>query len=765
MLKKLQCFLGFVHCAAALICTVTMPSTLALAQASYDNIETPEGWAWTQIKLGQEANFNDRCAGLASHTPDQLRQVDACRQITGTFIADVLTNVKLRDLVPFAGVRITGARVVNDIDLGNSELRRPLIIKESVIEGNIDLGGVHSTSAISVVNSKVRGRLIGDELRCELALDLNATQFKYDVSLKYAKVDGYLSLAGSSVGGVVFADSLQVGGHLLMGLTKLGKPRFGAVSLRNARIGGNVEMVGAEFNGDINADSIAVGGSLFMNSARVRLTSDSRNGVILNSATVHGNIQMDGATFEVSLNADALEVRASFLMTSSDEAASFKNIYLVSARISGSLAMDGTTFADVNAGSLQVGGSIYMRSGERQGSLQRLILVGAKVGGTLEMDGTTFKSIDLRGANITRNVSIDKATINEKFDGTAMHVGESFFLKSSSFQSDKMAAVLRGSTVKGIAEMTASTFNGDLDAYAFQVGADLEMRELHARKVNLDFAQIGGNLDARDANLAEFNLPGATIRGDLRLGESKIRNEHAIGASRCTHANTPGTLTLRNASVTNLMDTEDAWPSPGNLHLSGFKFSHLGGFAADSTDQRGSEAEMRLRGMDWWDCWARLDSTYTPAPYEQLATALAKSGDRAAADEIQFLHRVRQRDAENWPTWFFSGFLEYAAGFGIGDRTFRVLYWVLGISIAGAVYLWRCVPAARKHGLLWCFGASFSRLLPVIELNKEFADFFRDPKRTRLTDWQIFVFSAFSIIGFVLGAILVAAVSGLTQKS
>ena len=174
---------------------------------------------------------------------------------------------------------------------------------------------------------------------------------------------------------------------------------------------------------------------------------------------------------------------------------------------------------------------------------------------------------------------------------------------------------------------------------------------------------------------------------------------------------------------------------------------------------------MVLRGMKWWDCWARLDDTYSPTPYEQLAYALTKAGDRAATDEIQFLHRVRQRENEHGLTWIWSGFLQYAAGFGIGDRTFRVLYWVVGISAAGALYLWACVPAARKNGPLWCFGASFSRLLPVIELNKEFTDFFNDPKRTRLTDWQVFIFSGFSIIGFVLGAILVAAVSGLTQKS
>ena len=74
------------------------------------------------------------------------------------------------------------------------------------------------------------------------------------------------------------------------------------------------------------------------------------------------------------------------------------------------------------------------------------------------------------------------------------------------------------------------------------------------------------------------------------------------------------------------------------------------------------------------------------------------------------------------------------------------------------------VPAAKLHGPIWCFGASLSRLLPVIEVNKEFADFFNDPKRERLTGWQSFIFAVVSIVGFVLGAILIAAVSGLTQS-
>jgi hypothetical protein len=91
----------------------------------------------------------------------------------------------------------------------------------------------------------------------------------------------------------------------------------------------------------------------------------------------------------------------------------------------------------------------------------------------------------------------------------------------------------------------------------------------------------------------------------------------------------------------------------------------------------------------------------------------------------------------------------------------------LCFSIAGAALLWWTVPAAHtKHrGKLWCFGASLARLLPVIEINKEFTEFFNDPERERLNWWQSILFAALGIVGFVLAAILGAAVSGLTQSS
>jgi hypothetical protein len=85
----------------------------------------------------------------------------------------------------------------------------------------------------------------------------------------------------------------------------------------------------------------------------------------------------------------------------------------------------------------------------------------------------------------------------------------------------------------------------------------------------------------------------------------------------------------------------------------------------------------------------------------------------------------------------------------------------------GAVILRFFAPGARHptRGKLWCFGASLSRLLPGIEINKEFTEFFCDPDRKRLKGWQSLFFSTYVVIGWLLVGLLVIAVSGLTQHS
>ena len=103
------------------------------AQVSFDDMQTPEGWAWAQIKEGKDADFNKRC-GTPRLDPRLNRQnpmADACRALSASFLIDVLTRAPWRQQVPYAGIRLMGARIEGDIDLKNAKLDRPLFIMRS----------------------------------------------------------------------------------------------------------------------------------------------------------------------------------------------------------------------------------------------------------------------------------------------------------------------------------------------------------------------------------------------------------------------------------------------------------------------------------------------------------------------------------------------------------------------------------------------------------------------------------------------------------
>jgi uncharacterized protein YjbI with pentapeptide repeats len=585
------------------------------------------------IKQGKPADFNDHCGLLDPKDENFYRWLDVCREVSSQFLVDLLTQAPWREAVPFAGVRIKGARIAEDIDLENAKLIRPIEIFGSRIEGAIKLNHARTDSSIQLDGSLMNGAFAADSLHAESDLFLgNGTTFNRDVSLNGAKIDGFVNMIGASFGGTLDARRLQVGSSLLMQSDDRHKASFNGVVLNSAKITGQVNMIGASFAGALNADSLQVGGSLLM-------YSDDRHkasfkGVVLNSAKITGQIDMDGANFEGKLDADAL----------------------------------------------QVGDMLLMRSQVQ--------------------NKTSFKGVNLRGAKVTGQIAMD-----------------------------------------------GTSFDGTLNADSLQAGGHLFMRDANcAQAVVMVSVHVGGSLDLRGAALAGLDLSDTSIAGDLALGGKNGK---------------PGALNLHNAHIGNLMDAQDAWPAKGQLHLDGFTFSHLGGFRGETGP------EMRARGMDWWDKWARLDTNYSPAPYAQLAAALTSAGDRDAANEIRYYGRVRERETAKGLAYVWSGFLQYVAGFGIGTYTFRVLFWVIGISLLGALYLWTRVKGVRdgNHGFFWCFGASLARLLPVIEINKEFTTFFDDPERKRLTGRQTFIFSAMGIVGFVLGAILIAAVSGLTQGS
>jgi hypothetical protein len=117
--------------------------------------------------------------------------------------------------------------------------------------------------------------------------------------------------------------------------------------------------------------------------------------------------------------------------------------------------------------------------------------------------------------------------------------------------------------------------------------------------------------------------------------------------------------------------------------------------------------------------------------------------------------------ARSYGKWLEQKFLAEVVGYWI--YPFRILYWIAQLILIGAIIL-AFSPAGREKSVFWRLGASAQRVLPIIQLNKEFNDFFDDPDRTKVTSWQMALFCILGVLGWILGLILVGLVNGAVPK-
>jgi hypothetical protein len=310
------------------------------------------------------------------------------------------------------------------------------------------------------------------------------------------------------------------------------------------------------------------------------------------------------------------------------------------------------------------------------------------------------------------------------------------------------------------AAMPNATFDGDVILEHLHVIGDVLLCNINSKKVlKASSTQIGGDLDFSGAKLDKVDLGGASVVGEIRLG-----NEN----SKVTWiAPTNGELNLRGTHVGRLSDNKESWPK--RLFLDGFSFDHFG------EKDGNSGAEMIGRGADWWiRYFVELDPQRSTSPYEQLAAVFATAGNRDAADEIHFDERVWAEQKTSGLGFLWSSALRWGAGYGIGLYMFRALGWAFVLSVIGSIFLRfvankGVVERKCKNGCgnfwcwVWCLGASMNRLLPVFNLKKEFVDFFDNPKLNQFGPWQDFFSVIFAGIGWVFGAIVIAAFATITH--
>jgi hypothetical protein len=527
------------------------------------------------------------------------------------------------------------------------------------------------------------------------------------------------------------------------------------VRLSGAHIVEDIDLEDAEIVSELWLDASLIAGALELIDAHLKRPLLFRRSVL------------GGALF-----ADRMNAESTILLT--DHASFAGDVILAGAKVGGTLDMSTASFSKtLNANRLNVQGSMYMR--DHASFTGDVNLIGAKVGGNLEMKTASFsKTLEADSLDVQGNLFMsDHASFAGDVNLIGAKVGGAAYMSTASFSNTLNANSL--DVQGGLFMGDHASFAGDVILIGAKVGR-LELSSATASRI--DMSDLSGATGS-ELQLTGLNWRCRETRTPSEKGQREGPNKWPLGDPSWRKARCDGTdeslptLILRNMHIEALQDDPASWPPV--IDLEGLRYDRLGGLHGVGS------ADMRRRNPEQWIDWLARDRTFSPQPYNELATVLTAAGRRDTAEAILFAGRERERD-ETWSrpgigfgqwlqhdfrSWVWLSFLSAVAGYGIGVYTFRVLWWVVGLTFLGAAVLWFS-PYARQRSVAWRFGASLHRLLPIVELSKEFNDFFDNTKEPdkplKLNGWQMAFFSGIALAGWVLGFFLLAAMGGLTQK-
>jgi hypothetical protein len=580
------------------------------------------------------------------------------------------------------------------------------------------------------------------------------------------------------------------------------------VRLRGAHIVGHVDLDNAEIDSEFSAEASLISGSVSLVDAHLKrvfslnesvldgaldatrmsaatlVTLGDRSSfggdVTLSGATIGGDLEMDGANLSKKLVADALNVHGGLFAR--DHASFGGDVTLIGARIGGNFELDTASFSSasrLDANRLDVHGALFMRDHASFGG--DVILRGATVGGNLEMNSATFlKTLDanrlevhgslrmrdhasfgdsviLIGARIGGNLEMDTAHFSKTLAANRLEVHGSLIMRDQAYFGDDVS--LEGASVVRVDLTSAKASSIDLSDLSGATGSELQIVGLQWR-----CRRTSGDGDG----ITPINLNPQEQPVRWTLGDTSNRTAQCVGKGESLPR-----LIMRNTHIESLQDDADSWPPL--IDLEGLRYDRLAGQLLVVNSGKPP------RTREAWIDWLARNRNFSQQPYNQLAGVLAAAGRRDTSEAILFAGRERERDeiwkSPNvgfWPwlrhdfwSWVWLSFLSGVAGYGIGLYTFRVLWWVAGLTLLGAGVLWFS-PYARARSVAWRIGASLHRLLPIVQLNREFEDFFDNVvepgKPRKFYGWQVAFFSAIALAGWILGFFLLAAMGGLIQK-
>lgn len=666
-----------------------------------EGIDAPLMTVQSSLMIAPETIVRNRNADFAAATISGQLAVSKAELTAGLSLGNIVVN---------GSVFMDGATVIRGapLDMTGARISGRVVLAGTIIENGLSARGMTVGSVIEFTDAVVRG-----------GIDLLA-----------ARIDGHLLLVDSQIEGDIHAPGIRVGTEVVITSTRVSD---GAVWLRNATIGGDARFFAARLEGGLDLEGAHITRALLIDD---NLIGASRLNLI--AARIGTNAYLRGSMLEEGVAANLLDVGGTLFVGPRTRLAEGP-LMLNDARIGGRLVLDGARIEGaVGLIGSKVGGDVSIVTGWE--------MEGGMIGGDLALtDAHVEGSVIVEGTIIGGALGMDAATI-----GRNLHLAERTTIDGWLRLND---AAIGGSLIIGAIEARAGLA---ASSATFRRRVEID-RARFADAVDFSDARIDGDVLVREATLGELLLPGATIGGALRLGDA-FRDPPRWDERSL--------LDLRGARIGTIEDKPNAWDSargwPAAIALQGLRYDRLG----DGGETVGDA--MHARPASWYAAWLARDAAYSRQPYQHLAGVLGAAGDPERAAAVLTEGRKREMHeafARGEPLRGIGLFLLWITiGFGIGTGYALLLVWAVVLTGLGAIAL-RSAPGAAGKGVAWRSAASLDQLLPVISLNREFSDFFNtpDPNRIRLRPWQFWYFTGHRIIGYALGAVLIAALAGLTQ--
>jgi hypothetical protein len=686
-----------------------------------------EQFVWLNVCVGKEADFNKAPGYGGDLDPNGPNGLPESRILRSSFLETILLKDKYRSALTRLGVRITGARFTDTVDLQNAELGHDLWLDRSLLEKGVNLEAVETRRRMAFDGSKILGTFNAAGSRISEDLSMYQTEFSDDVDLSRAQVGNLLFLRGSTVASINM-NGLSVGKALFMD----GKAQFKEINLIRAHIAETLDLSGATVTGVLNMDGLSVGQGLAMgNKAQFK-------GINLIRAHIAETLDLSSSTVTGKLNMNGLGVGQGLFM---GDKANFEEIDLGVAHIGGVLDLSSATVAGLlNLNQIHVDQALFMGN---EAQFKEINLISAHIGGSLDLssssvtgmlnmngisvdqvlilrDKALFEEIDLRGAH-TEQLDLSSSTVTGMLNMNQIHVDQAVFMgnKANFAEIDLTVAHIGGQLV-----LDGSTVTGKLAADYIDVGQTMTLGygATFTDEIDLRSAKLGQDLYlSGGAFYKNVDLSGTQIGGVLGLESAQW-----LGSA---------TLDLTGAAAGGI-DLSHSWPD--RIYLNEFTYRNLSNISPNISQQ----AETWFRKQD-----------YAPQPYEQLAGVLQANGLIGDATAIRYAGKERERRAASGLRWVWLFLLNYSIGFGYHLE--YAFAWALGFVLLGWAVLY-ATGERTKHGFTLGLVYSFDMLLPLVQLDKKHDD-------VDLGPWPRCYFYAHKIIGVILTSFIVAGISGLTK--